>query len=862
MRFRTALHLALAETRRSRGTLLFCVLAVAIGAFAITAIRSVTYGFERSLLGQARQILGADLMLEGNRPLDTPAARAITDELSALGARSADSTRFYSMLARVGEPVARVSAEDGGRKATTLVRVRALSDGFPFYGTIRTEPPGVFEELGAAPAVVVDPGVMHELGLAPGSEVELGALRARVLAAFVKEPGSPAAEFSLAPYVYLHARHLDATGLLKTGSRVDYARLFALPPGADVETLKDAYWSRAASENLELKTFRESAANVQRFLGRVSRFLTLIGLITLFLGALGVGSAFHAFLRQKLDHAAILRCVGARPRDVVYVYGLLSFLIAVVGSALGTGLGALAPSALERGVAHLGAGYLPAELSLGASPKAMVHGFVAGLWAALVFTLVPLSTVALVPPLRALGRNVAGATPTATRWIVAVGAGSAVAVVLAIAAAETRSLSVGLWFTGAVVACLVLLTVLARAFVLFARRVAPLVRSYHLRQGIANLERPQNQTRAVVVAVGSGFFLLATISILRASLERSLAIEAREDLPTLFAIDIQAEQHDGVLSLLTEHAALDVDMSPMVAARLRAKNGEPIDRTNVERHAGRRTWEDRMRTREYFVSYRGAQSDGETVSAGRFWSGRPASQEASLDAGLAAGLGIALGDTLTLDIQGLPLDAKVTSLREIRWQAMRPNSLILLSPGEIEQAPRMYVASARVEDRATRYALSRAIVERYPNVSVVDVSDTAATVLLIVARVSAVFAFVGLLATLTGATILAGAISAGRYARQRESTLLRVLGASRRDLSRILVAEYAALAALGTLGGWLLAELVNRALLPGLFETRAAVPYALLVPIAIATVLLNTFVGLLVGRRVAERAPLELLREA
>src|SRR5690606_28640819 len=125
--------------------------------------------------------------------------------------------------------------------------------------TIRTEPPGVFEELGAAPAVVVDPGVMHELGLAPGSEVELGALRARVLAAFVKEPGSPAAEFSLAPYVYLHARHLDATGLLKTGSRVDYARLFALPPGADVETLKDAYWSRAASENLELKTFRESA---------------------------------------------------------------------------------------------------------------------------------------------------------------------------------------------------------------------------------------------------------------------------------------------------------------------------------------------------------------------------------------------------------------------------------------------------------------------------------------------------------------------------------------------------------------------------------------------------------------------------
>jgi putative ABC transport system permease protein len=859
MLLRTALHLALAETRRARGTLLFCVLSVAIGAFAVTSIRSLTSAFDQSLAGQARQILGADLELEGNRPLEGEVARAIEQELRAAGARVASSTRFYSMLARAGEPAAGATAA----KATTLVRVRALGDGFPFYGAIETTPPAQLARLGDAPAVLVDPAVMRELGLAPGSKVRLGELEATVLAAFMKQAGSPAAEFSLAPYLYLHEKYLAATGLLKTGSRVDYERLFALPPGVSPDELKDKYWERAASENLELKTYRESAANVQRFLGRVSRFLTLVGLITLFLGALGVGSAFHAFIRQKLDHAAILRCVGARPRDVLLVYGLLATMIAAVGSALGAGLGALVPGLLGPLLARLGQGYLPAELALGPSLPALTHGFVAGLWSALVFTLVPLSTVALVAPLRALGRDVSTlARPALVRGVALAGIASALFVVLVIAAAQTGSLGVGIWFLTAVVLCVLGLTALAYGGVWLARRLGPRLRGYHLRQGIANLQRPANQTRAVVIAVGAGFFLLSTILILRGSLERTLSIESRDDLPTLFAIDIQAEQHDGVQALFSRYAGEDVELNPMVAARIRALNGHPLERSEIERHAGKRTWEDRMRTREYFLSYRERLVPSERLVAGQFWSGRPATQEASVDADLAAGLGIALGDTLTLDIQGLPLDAKVTSFREIRWQAMRPNALILLSPGEIEQAPRMYVAATRVEGQDARYELSRALVASYPNVSVVDVSDTAATVLGIVARIGTVFTVIGLLATVTGAIILAGAIAAGRYARQRETTLLRVLGASRSDLQRILVAEYLGLALLGTLGGWLLAEVVNRLLLPRWFETSAYVPYALVVPLAVVTVLLNTLVGMLVGRRVSRHAPLALLRES
>jgi putative ABC transport system permease protein len=236
-------------------------------------------------------------------------------------------------------------------------------------------------------------------------------------------------------------------------------------------------------------------------------------------------------------------------------------------------------------------------------------------------------------------------------------------------------------------------------------------------------------------------------------------------------------------------------------------------------------------------------------------------QEASIDEGLAAGLGIDIGDTLTLDIQGLPLDAKVTSFREIRWQALRPNAMILLSPGEIESAPRMIVASARVPSGESRRALSSELVNLHGNLTVIDASEAAQTVLLILDRVSSIFTVLGVLSVLAGAVILGGAIAAGRFARQREAMLFKVLGASRSDLRRILSAEYATLALLGTLSGWLLAELVGRAAVPALFDAAAHVPYVAFAVLAVSALLLNTAVGLLVGRRVSGHTPLAILRE-
>jgi putative ABC transport system permease protein len=852
---RTALHLARAETRRARGTLAFCMLSIALGVMAITAIRTLTGGLRASIEEQGQRLLGADLLLQGSEPLDRGAAAELGRELVDKGARVAASVRFYSMLAR--------ATEKSGARATQLIRARAVGDGFPFYGSIQSVPPDQFARLGEQPSVLVDPAVARSLGLHAGDRVRLGQLEAVVLGELVKAPGSPAAEFSMAPYIFLHERFVSATGLLVTGSRIQYEQLFALPQGITAEAWKDQHWDAALSEHLTLRTSRESAANVRRFLTRVSGFMTVVGLVTLFLGALGIGSAMHAFMRSKLDHAAVLRCLGATSRDLFFVYSALAIGVAGLGSALGALAGAFLPLLFAGVSQQLGAQLLPTELRLSPSLSAALHGASTGLVATFAFTLLPIFRTAGVSPLRVLGRAGDALAPLGgSRRAGLVALAAALSSVFVLSVMETDSARIAVIFTLAIGAALLVLFALAYGIVRAARRLGPRLPSFHLRQGVANLERPGNQTSAVIVALGLGFVLLGTLLIFQRSLESMLAIEERTELPNLFVIDIQPEQQADVEAQLSAAGAEELAFSPMISARIASINERPVDQSRVRRDEVERSWEDRMRTREYFVSYRAELlPSGETLSRGTFWSGRPAQQEVSLDSGMAKGLGVELGDTLGLDIGGLGLRARVTSFRDIRWQALRPNAMILLSPGEIEAAPKMFVASLRLATTEARQALQARLVDRHPNLTVVDATEAAETVLLILSRVSKVLTALGALGVLVGAVILAGAVAAGRHLRQREAMLFKVLGASRADLRRILGAEYAALAVLGTLSGWLLAEVIGRVAVPRLFETPAVVPYLALGLLALGALTLNTLVGLLVGRRVSSSPPLAILRE-
>ena len=850
------LRYALAETRRARGTLAFCVVSIAIGVFSLTAVRGVLTGLSESLAGQARAIVGADLVLSGNRPLAGPAVEPMLAELRAAGAIEAGVTSFYTMVTR--------PAGAAGARTTQLVRLRAVEGRYPPYGTIASQPPGLIARLGARPSLLIDPAIARSLGLAAGERVRVGQLEVTIAGELVRVPGTPTAVVGLAPQAYLDARWLPDTGLVRTGSRIQYERLFLVPDGFDVESWKDAHWDAALAANVTISTSREAASSLRRFLARLSDFLTTVGLVTLLLGALGIASALSVFLRHKLDHAAILRCLGATSRQVGLVYGLLAVGVGAAGSLVGAALGAVAPVGVGALAPVIAGDLIPADLALAPSWLAGLRGVAVGVVVTAVFALVPVWRTAHAPPLRVLRRQVDPVPPRRRLRDLAIGAALLAALfafVLALAVVETGSLEVAAYFTGAVVLALGVLGLAARALAAAARRLGPRLSGYHLRQGLANLHRPGNQTRSTLTAIGIGVLLVILIGVIEASLQRTIAVEDREELPSVFLVDVQPDERAGVEEMIAGAGGGDLRVAPMIGARIAAAAGRPVDRSGVARDATRRSWSDQMRTREYFVTFRDHTLPSEEVVAGEFWRGRPARQEVSIDENLADTLGVRLGDTLTLDIQGLPLDAVVTSFRRIRWLAMVPNAIIVLSPGPIEDAPRMYVMSFRLEDEGRRRALEGELARAFPNVSAIDVTDAAGTVRMILDRVSAILGFLALLTIGTGAVILGGAVAAGRFARIREAMLLRVLGASRRDLRRILGVEYAALAGLGGLAGWLLAEVTARPALDRFFDAPPVVPYRLVAAVLVGVVVLNVAVGFALSRGVAGARPLDVLRE-
>jgi putative ABC transport system permease protein len=405
------------------------------------------------------------------------------------------------------------------------------------------------------------------------------------------------------------------------------------------------------------------------------------------------------------------------------------------------------------------------------------------------------------------------------------------------------------------------LYLLATAVSVVARRFAPKIPWYTVRQGIANLYRPDNQTRSSIVAVGLGVMLLCSLTMFGYSLQTSLHVETNGDLPNLFLVDVLPEQVTEVRAELERAGASRVDLQPMISGRLRTLNGKPIETARVERHAGRRDWNDQLKTREYFFTYRATPQSSELITSGRFWTDIPAQTEASVEEGLAKTLQISLGDHLTLDIAGLPFESVVTSIRRVRWQAMRLNTLVVLSPGPIADAPSVYMGSLRIEDANSRARLQADLVQRFPNLSVVDVNEAAQTAMLLLDRVAAVFRLVSLLALAAGVVIVASALAASRASRQREAMLLKILGATPAQLNRILTTEYLCLATLGAVSGWALAEVSVRILLPFYFETAAAVPYGQIALTVLGAIVANGLTALWVGRQVAAARPLALLRE-
>lgn len=845
-------RMAWRDSRTSRRHLLLFSTSISLGIAALVAIGSLGRNLQRAIQEQAKSLLGADLVLTSRQPPSPELASAV----ERLPGEAARETSFSTMLV--------VS------NATRLVNARALEGGFPFYGTIESEPPDAAAGLALGGGVLVDEGVMLQLGLRPGDPVQLGRTTFRVLGALRRMPGDTLSVATLAPRVYLAARDLPSTGLLQAGSLARYRFHFRFPPEVDVTALETTWapeWRRLRLESETVSGRQEDLGNA---LENLYRFLNLVALVALILGAVGIASALHAHLQQKLAHAAILRCLGTPLPDTFAIYLAQALGLGAVGTATGIALGAGVAARLPGVVRS----FIPFTWSASFDWTGATVAALTGFLLSALFGLLPLLAVRRVPPLAALRaafQEPPGPDPAPRVLMALIALG-----VTAFALAQTRRWQEGLGVAAGLAVAFLVLAAAGRGLSWAARRWAPPGLPFPWRQGLANLHRPNNRTTLLLVALGLGSFLLLTLQLTRDTLLHQLFPNAPSWRPNAILFDIQPDQRDGVIATLHRLGLPVLDEAPVVTMRLaevKGRSAESLAKESVPRRgeAARRGRggggiPDWVLRREYRTTWRTQLNETESLVAG-VWtptvhapteSGQPI--PISLEARIAEDLQVTVGDPIVWDVQGVPLPTVVGSLRQVDWRQVRPNFFVLFPGGALEAAPAMHLIATRVGSPEESARMQQALVREFPNVSAMDLALVLQTLDRVLTQVGLVVRFMALFTVATGLIVLAGAVLAGRWQRVQESILLRTLGADRRQIRNILMAEYIALGALAGLLAVFLAVGSSWSLARFALESEFLLSWTPLLVTLVAVPALTLLVGLATSRGIADQPPLEILR--
>lgn len=847
-----ALRLALRESRYGFRRVGVYMASITLGVAALVSIHSFREDFARSVQSEADVLMGANAVLADEKPL-TPELQAMLDSLSNEGVPSARVTTASTMVMAPETEVVR------------LLQIRAIDEGYPYYGDVTTRPEGQWGEHLADGQALVDPAVLAQLGIELGDPIIVGTETLTVVGTVDDLPTDVAFQTAIGPRVHLSQETLDRSGLLGFGSLARYEVYLLLPDLEARREVRQRYESLLDESGASFRFAEERAqslSNGVRFLGR---FLGLVGLGALLLGGVGVASAIHVYIRERKPGIAVLRCVGAGQSTAFLAYLIQAAWLGLLGSGAGVVLGVV----LQEVMPYALAGVLPVEVTTRLSLPSILAGLGIGVWVAVVFALIPLLQVRDVPPLAALRSDFEAPRrrfdlPRIAAWLVLA------ASVVGLCTLEAPEPELGLAFAIALAAAAAAIAGVGWLLIRATRRLFPRGAKYPIRQGVSNLFRPQNQTLSVTLAVGFGVFIIGTIVQVEASLRDDLTVAFDEGQPNILLFDVQTDQLDGIRELIGPTG--DVDASPLVTARISEINGRNVDELRALADPEERPEGWAMR-REYRNTYRDRIGRAETLVSGRWWDDTPGTEDGtrvdfgdlprlSLEVDVARSLRVELGDTITWDVAGLDVPAVVTSLRRVEWNRLEPNFFAVFEPGVLEAAPQNILMVARVPDESERIRIQRDLVGRYPNVSALDFSRVQEAIESVLSRVRQAVAFLGGFSALAGLIVLAGALATSRLQRLREGALLRTLGARRRQVLTVLFAEYLALGSIAAASGLLLASLAAGLLVPELFQLPFTLRYGPIAAIWLVVVLLTIVTGLLGSRDLLRRPPLPVLREA
>jgi putative ABC transport system permease protein len=827
------LRLAWRETRgawRHFGYFLACI---TLGVSALVGVGSFADSLERTVARSAKSLMGGDVEIRSSQPLP-PETAARVPELHG---------RAGVTVTRLREMVAMAQAGEG---RSHLVELKAVEPGYPLYGALVTEPPRPLAALIGQGRALVHESFLARLGLRVGDRFRVGDAELTVAGLVLKEPDRAVGVFSLGPRVLVAAEDLDRTGLVRPGSRVRHRTLLRLPETADAAALRDRL-AEALPAVQRVSTYAQAQPGLRRFWDQLTMYLGLTGLVALMVGGIGVAVSVNAFVRRKLASIAILKALGAGWRPLLAAYLLQTALLGLGGSALGALLGSAVQPLLAPTLTRL----LPIELTLAWSPRSILSGLAMGVGVTLLYALWPLLQIRHVPPALILRAEVEPRLRGRRPWAAAVPIAAGLA---GLALWQADSWTIGALFAGGLAAALLLLALGARGVIALARRVR--WRAPAWRQGAANLHRPGSHAGPVLVSLGLAVMLVVSIALLDRSLRAQLVERAPGRTPAFFFIDIQTDQAEPFARVVAAQGAGAPELTPVVRSRLAAVNGVPI--TASERSRREDAW---YLTREYVLTWAAAPPGHNTIVGGRWWTPAEAAREPliSVEEEIAGRLGVGLGDSLTFDIQGVPVSARITSLRHVDWRSLTSNFFVIFSPGALDGAPSTYIATVRARPDQ-EHPLQSAVVAAFPNVTAIPIREVLERVEAMLDQIALAVRLVAAFSIGAGLIVMAGALAITRQQRLYQSVILKALGATRGFVSRVFAVEYTLLGAAAGVAGSALAALLAWAVLRFALEVpwRWA-PGTLLAGVATATGL-ALLVGFLGTRRLLGRRPLGVLR--
>jgi putative ABC transport system permease protein len=835
------------DLRSAPGKFGFVVLSVAVGVAALVGVRGFSDSFKRTLGTEARSLMAGDLSA---RIFHEPTAEengkiAVIAKLSGL--RTTWVTETVSMASAPPDPV------------PLLVSLKAVDPGeYPYYGTAELEPAMSLPQALDGDSAVVAEEFLIRLNARVGQTLRLGGRNFRIAAVLRQEPDRLNAAAAIGPRVMISQAALQRTGLIVTGSRATQRLLIKLPPQADPVALRKQV--EAALPDAQVMDYREGNPGLSQGLDNATAILSLICLVAMVLGAIGVAMAMHAHLEQRMDMLAILKAVGASSGDLLRIFLLQTLGLGLAGGLVGVAAGVGVMAALPAVFGHL----LPVQAQLEFPWRSVAAGLGTGLLTTLLFCLPPLLDVRNVRPVLVLRRLVEqgpeGFVPwLASWWARRLQLGLAALVVAAlggIAWALSDSAKVGGWFALLFSIALVVLLIMAAITLWVLRFLLNRVRlrlPSFLRHGLANLYRPGNQSAAVMAALGTGVMLILTVYLMQAALLRDLRETASPKLPNVFLIDVTTDEAAGIKDFFAHQPGVSqaLELMPVVTGRFVTLNGKPLDQLK-EQHFPRRMLENAQ------LTWADAPPSGDKVTQGKWWTATDASELAISD-GAAQRLHLGVGSVVELEVGSVTRALKVAAIFRADGNHLGGRIEFVLPSGLLQNQTATWYGGAHIDPRQVG-AMERALFAAYPTVTVINLADVLGRIESVVDQITFVVHFLAGFSIFAGLMILASSIASTRFRRMREAVVLKTLGATRMRIVRTFSVEFCVLGLLAGSVGVLFANLLTRVLLRKL-EVGFQIEWRATLIALIGTALLATATGWIASYRILGLRPLEVLRE-